>query len=126
MFRMTTLPRRALLVTAPALALGLAASAIAWAAIPDGGGVIHACYKKSSPNQGTLRVIDTGVGQACSGAETPLTWNQTGPQGATGPTGKQGEQGPTGPPGPAGTSATALWAVVDADGTLLAGSGVQS
>jgi hypothetical protein len=32
-------------------------------AIPDAGGVIHGCYKKTSPNQGTLRVIDTEKAQ---------------------------------------------------------------
>jgi hypothetical protein len=34
----------------------LVAGGIAYATIPDAGGVIHGCYQK---NQGTLRVIDT-------------------------------------------------------------------
>jgi hypothetical protein len=54
---------------------------IAWASIPDGGGVIHACFKNGS---GDLRVIDTGTGGACKPSETPLTWSQTGPPGAPG------------------------------------------
>jgi hypothetical protein len=70
------------------------AGGIAYATIPDASGVIHGCYKKSSPNQGTLRVIDTDKAQACSNAETALDWSQTGPPG---PKGDQGLQGPTGP-----------------------------
>ncbi len=64
----------------------LVAGGIAYATIPDGGGVIHACYQK---NQGALRVIDKA--QSCSSSENALTWSQTGPQG------QQGPPGPTGP-----------------------------
>jgi hypothetical protein len=64
--------------------LCLAAGGIAHANIPDTGGVIHACFKKTSPNQGTLRVIDSDKGQSCSGGENALDWNQTGPQGPAG------------------------------------------
>ena len=74
----------------------LAVGGIAYATIPDGGGVIHGCYQK---NQGTLRVIDNGTTQTCSSSETPLNWSQTGPQGpqgAQGPQGSQGHQGPSG------------------------------
>ena len=45
-------------------------------------------------------------------------------QGAKGETGATGPPGPTGPQGPAG--GTALWAKVNADGTLVAGSHVLS
>jgi hypothetical protein len=62
--------------------LTLIAAGIAYASIPDTSGVISACYKKSSPNQGTLRVIDPTVGQTCSSAESPLSWNQRGPSDA--------------------------------------------
>ena len=62
----------------------LVAGGIAYATIPDGGGVIHACYQK---NQGALRVIDTDKAQTCSSSESPLIWNQTGQQGPPGPTG---------------------------------------
>jgi hypothetical protein len=48
--------------------LCLAAGGIAYANIPDTGGVIHACFKKTSPNQGTLRVIDSDKGQRRGGA----------------------------------------------------------
>ena len=67
------------------------AGGIAYATIPDGGGVIHACYQK---NQGALRVIDTDKAQTCSSSENPLIWSQTGQQG------QPGQQGPPGPTGP--------------------------
>jgi hypothetical protein len=82
----------ALVIAAPLLV----AAGIAYATIPDGGGVIHSCYQK---NQGTLRVIDTGQAQTCSSSEAPLNWSQTGPQGQQGPQGPQGAQGPQGPSG---------------------------
>ncbi len=81
--------------------IALVVGGIAYAAIPDGSGVIHGCYQK---NQGTLRVIDTGTTQTCSSSEAPLTWSQTGPQGLQGPQGAQGLQGPQGPQGPSGSS----------------------
>ncbi|MFL5959671.1 MAG: hypothetical protein ACJ75G_05315 [Gaiellaceae bacterium] len=85
--------RPALVALAIAGAL-LVAGGIAYATIPDASGVIHGCYKKSSPNQGTLRIIDTDKAQGCSNSEIPLNWSQTGPQG---PQGQQGPEGPTGP-----------------------------
>jgi hypothetical protein len=78
-----------------AATIGVTAGGIAYASIPDGSGVIHACYKKSG---GTLRVIDDSQ-QFCDSNETPIQWSQTGPQGIPGP---QGPTGPTGPTGPAG------------------------
>ncbi len=89
------------LIAAVAIA---AAGSIAWATIPDAGGVIHGCYQK---NNGQLRVIDSDAGQACRPSELPLSWSQTGPQGPQGPqgpVGPQGPQGPTGPQGPAGAN----------------------
>jgi Collagen triple helix repeat (20 copies) len=71
----------------------LIAVGVAFAAIPDSGGVIHACYSVSN---GALRVVD---GTSCKSSETALSWNQ---QGTTGPTGPQGPAGPTGATGPAG------------------------
>ena len=76
----------------------LLAGGVAYATIPDSGGVIHGCYAKN----GSLRVVDTAAGEACSSKETALTWNQTGPQGPPGPQGAEGPQGPAGPSGPAG------------------------
>jgi len=82
----------------------LVVGGIAYANIPDAGGVVHACYKKSSPNQGTLRVIDTEKAQTCSNSETQLDWSQTGPQGPQGIQGQQGPQGIQGIQGPSGAS----------------------
>jgi hypothetical protein len=55
------------------------------------------------------------------------TAGRVGPQGLQGPQGAQGAQGPAGAQGsagPAGAPATALWAVVNAGGSLARGSGV--
>jgi hypothetical protein len=71
--------RRGRLATLAAALLLLTAGGIAYATIPDAGGVIHGCYKNSN---GALRVIDTGAGATCSAAETALAWNQTGPPGS--------------------------------------------
>jgi hypothetical protein len=76
----------------------VAAGSAAFAAIPDGNGVIHGCYKKSG---GNLRVIDTAVSKTCDSTETPVDWNQQGPQGPAGPAGPKGDKGDPGPPGAA-------------------------
>lgn len=101
-----------------AAAVGAVAAAaiggIAWATTPAQSGVIKACYQK---NNGQLRIVDSL--DACTTAELPLQWNQTGPQGTTGaqgatgargaqgPTGERGPQGATGATGPQGISGTA-------------------
>lgn len=91
------------IVTVACLAAGAA-----YAAIPDGNGVIHACYNSGSNPSGQLRVIDTAGGGKCSKNEKALDFNQTGPrgpvgpQGATGATGTQGQAGVAGAAGPAG------------------------
>ena len=76
-----------------------AAAGIAYASIPDSGGVFHGCVNKAT---GVLRVIDTaktGALGSCiaSGplAETAISWNQTGPKGPQGPAGPQGAPGIT-------------------------------
>jgi hypothetical protein len=63
-----------------ALALG----SFAFAAIPDGGGVIHACYSTST---GAVRVTDTATNlpKGCNSKETALDWNQQGLKGDRGP-----------------------------------------
>jgi hypothetical protein len=96
------------LLAGAAAALAVVSGSAAYAAIPDGSGVIHACYKSSNPNQGTLHVIDTTKGQKCTVGESAIDWNQKGPQGPQGlqgpqgPTGAQGPEGPQGPQGPQG------------------------
>jgi len=115
----------------------LAGAGIAYAAIPDGTGVIHACFKQN----GDLRVIDPAATKqeqsACKNDETALDWNQqgaAGTPGATGPQGPKGDAGPAGPAGPAGQqgskgetgapgqNATQFFARMAADRTLLAES----
>jgi len=86
-------------VVLAAVAVMAVAAGVAYATIPDSGGVIHGCYLNKI---GTLRVIDPSAGQKCAGFETPIQWNQTGPQGATGSAGPKGDTGATGPQGPAG------------------------
>lgn len=71
------------------------------AAIPDGQGTIHGCYK----NSGDLRVVDTH--ETCRSNETGLLFNQQGPRGETGPTGPRGLQGEAGPQGPGGDTGPA-------------------
>jgi hypothetical protein len=81
-----------------AVVLIAVAGGVAYAAIPDSHGVIHACYSKKL---GVLRVIDSEAGKTCLPGEKALTWNQKGEQGPAGP---QGEPGPQGPAGQAGGS----------------------
>ncbi len=88
---------RVIRIAAP-VGLGCAltiAGAAALGDIPDSNtGEISACYQNggndSGPAPGTLRVIDAQAGDTCSPAETPLSWNQTGPAGPPGPEGAQG------------------------------------
>lgn len=82
--------------TAAAIAVGAA-----FAAIPDGNGVIHGCYVSGT---GQLRVFDptSSTSKKCASNETELDWNQTGPKGDPGPAGPAGPAGPTGPSGPTG------------------------
>jgi hypothetical protein len=102
--------------------LGLGASTVAMAVIPDTGThAITGCYA----DDGSLRVIDAEAGATCKKKETQITWNQTGPQGPTGaqgpkgdtgltgPTGQTGLPGATGPQGPAGTGGISLVQTVD-------------
>lgn len=69
--------RRSRVLTAVAAGAILVTSGVAYAAIPDSQGVIHACYSK---NGGVLRVSDTGE---CKSTEVGLSWNNVGPAGLT-------------------------------------------
>jgi hypothetical protein len=82
-----SISRRVRVLALAAVGAAVVAGGVAYATIPDGGGVIHGCYQRSS---GSLRVIDTGTGGACSSQERSLDWSQTGPTGATGATGPAG------------------------------------
>lgn len=68
------------------------AGTVAWAAIPDAGGVIHTCYSKS---QGTWRPIDF-ASEKCKAGETQLDFNQQGIKGDIGPQGLKGDKGDPG------------------------------
>jgi hypothetical protein len=96
-----------LVIVCAAAALG--GAAIAYAAIPDHAGVIHACYRKDG---GALRIVDSEKGQKCMALESELVWNQRGTQGPPGDQGRPGATGPTGPAGPQGppgTSGVRAW-----------------
>ena len=97
------------------------AAAVAVASVPDGNGVIHACYSATASNGvpvttggANLTVIDPSAGQACATtsaagapvAQRAISWNQTGPAGAAGPQGMPGPQGQPGPQGPQGPVST--------------------
>src|SRR6476646_6086688 len=89
------------LVALVVVIVGVVAGSAAFAAIPDGGGVIHSCYTKSG---GAIRVIDATVTN-CKATETSLDWNQSGQPGAPGtqgPAGPQGLKGDTGAKGDPG------------------------
>jgi hypothetical protein len=89
--------RRRWLVAASAAGL-LGAGGLAYASIPDSGGVIHGCYN----GKGRLRVIDTAAGKTCNATEKAISWSQTGPQGVQGDPGPQGDPGAAGATGPQG------------------------
>lgn len=84
--------RRTLVTLAAFCAVLAIGGSVALATVPDSGGVISSCYNKSG---GALRVVDPAVSK-CSAGEQALTWNQTGPKGATGPQGPGGAQGRAG------------------------------
>jgi hypothetical protein len=85
------------------VALVMATSGLAVAAIPSGNGSITACYHKRT---GALRVVDAA--RKCDArTERVLAWNEKGIQGdvgATGAAGRDGERGPQGLQGPRGDS----------------------
>ena len=92
---------------------------MAFATIPDSGGVIHGCYKKSG---GAVRVIDSSV-TSCVSNETALDWNIRGPAGPQGAIGPEGPQGAEGPQGPAGPGTKTIAGLVDSTGVVREGTG---
>ena len=78
-----------------ATAAVFAVAAVAYGAIPGGGGVISACYDKQS---GQMRIYDAegGLPKGCGKSEAAISWNQVGPKGDTGDAGDTGPQGPSG------------------------------
>jgi hypothetical protein len=107
----------------------LTIAGVAYASIPDSGGVFHGCVNKTT---GVLRVIDTsksGTLGHCitsgSQAETAIKWNQTGPQGPQGVTGATGATGATGPQGPSGDGVVSGYDYVNSGATVPAGQGMR-
>jgi type VI secretion system Hcp family effector len=110
--------------TALAAAVIGSGAAIGIASVPDGNGVVHACYEVApggttvpSGSPGNVRVIDPGAAQTCDAAsEHAFTiGGQPGPQG---PPGMQGPPGPQGPPGTAATVEVAPQEATAGQGTL--------
>jgi hypothetical protein len=73
------------------------AGGIAYAAIPDAGGVYHACLSKN----GSLRIVDPNTDQ-CRANETAITFNQKGEKGDPGSPGTNGTNGTDGTDGAPG------------------------
>jgi len=76
---MTRKRRNLLAAGVTALSVLSGAAVLAWAGIPDGEGVIHACYVKSS---GVVRVVNDPA--SCRSGESPIEWNVQGPAGEPG------------------------------------------
>jgi hypothetical protein len=78
--------------TAAGIAVGASlatAVGIAYASIPDSGGVIHACYQNVTGASKPVKLLNTSQKTTCPNGWLPVSWNQ---------------QGVPGPPGPSGTS----------------------
>jgi hypothetical protein len=112
------------LIAAATVAM-LVVAGVAYATIPDSGGVIHGCYQVDpkgnlGPNA-TLRLVDASAAnkdaQGCKNNEKAIAWNQTGPTGPTGATGATGSTGATGANGSAWTPAYGIAAVLVDRGT---------
>jgi hypothetical protein len=89
--RFTHPRRKGVLVLVGAVAL-LAVAGVAYATIPDGGGVYTACRLNGV---GTIRLIDpsgpsTSLLSHCTSFETQITWNQKGQKGDAGAPGQNG------------------------------------
>jgi hypothetical protein len=104
MTRRLAIRGRAAVIVATAVVTLPLAGAAALAAVGDGG-TINGCYLNLT---GTLRALNLSstnpLLNSCQRGETPISWNQMGPQGPAGPAGSAGLRGPAGPAGPAGTA----------------------
>jgi hypothetical protein len=91
-------------------------------------GVLYPLGANGKFPSSVLSVTRGQPGPAGKQGATGLT-GPTGPAGPSGPSGPRGAEGPAGPQGAtgaAGSPAVRLWAVVDASGTLIRGSGAVS
>jgi hypothetical protein len=106
-------------------ALGVGASVFALLAVASGsvfaGGnppMLYACYDVN----GNVRMSDKNMCQLPGGGRL-VNWSTVGVPGPGGATGPTGPQGATGAQGAAGPSGVRVWAYIDADGTIVRGSG---
>ena len=60
----------------------------------------------------------------CKSSQTPVSWNQQGPQGSQGTQGPQGTQGAQGLQGAQGPAGVTVWANVTNSGVILHGDGI--
>lgn len=70
--------KRMMAVAAACLAV-VAVGSVAWAAIPDGNGLIHACYKVKNagkPGGAPLSVVDPSLGGQCKTGQQEVTFPQ--------------------------------------------------
>ncbi len=100
------------------LAGGVAVTGVALAS--PTGTTYSACLGKL----GILYNVTVNNAPRCFGADTTITWSQTGPAGAAGPAGVAGATGPQGPAGPAGPAGTAAGFGTGTQ-TAVAGAGAQ-
>ncbi len=90
---------RRLLTAAFVVALSFSAGSVFVASGDEASPTFYGCLKSSN---GTLYEVNTSEQVQCKQNDTPITWNQDGPQGLQGPAGPQGEQGIAGPQGAQG------------------------
>ena len=83
---------RRVVLTAAVAGLAVAASSVAFGAIPDSGGLIHGCYSANGSKQtngAQLNLVDPEFA-ACNKNQKEATWNQQGPPGDDGNDGADG------------------------------------
>src|SRR3954465_2970355 len=63
---------------------------VAYAAIPDGGGVVHACFQNVTSANKPVKLLDTAKTATCPSGWKAVSWNQTGQRGLPGQAGTNG------------------------------------
>jgi collagen triple helix repeat protein len=76
-------------------------SAAALATVSSSSNVYEGCLSRATGVAYDIRV-DSSARPGCRSHDTLISWNQTGPVGATGARGAKGDSGPTGPQGATG------------------------
>jgi|GEM_PF-3996378 len=91
--------KRLVLTYAIVIALAFSAGSAFVAYGDEAAPTFYGCLKSSN---GTLYSVTTDGPATCHKHDTPIRWNQDGPQGLQGPAGPQGEPGQAGPQGEQG------------------------